>query len=106
MESGKGRGQQVRDGCSLVSDTAGANSVVRKGSGASLCPSSRRRFHTHCETTCQHSCPQAEWLHQQSGSISRSSSESAGSKAPRCRYSSTTSAAVNACCGSVVKKSS
>ncbi len=35
-------------------------------------------FHTHCETTCQHSCPQAEWLHQRSGSISRSSSESAG----------------------------
>src|SRR5579871_1212878 len=33
------------------------------------------------ETHCQHSCPQAEWLHQRSGSVSLSSSKSAGSKA-------------------------
>ena len=54
-----------------------------------------RRFHTHCETSCQHSCPKEERLHQRSGSCSLSSSARAGSKAPRCRYPSTTSEAVN-----------
>src|SRR5438105_2427268 len=29
-----------------------ANSVVRIGVGSSICPSSRRRFQTHCETIC------------------------------------------------------
>src|SRR6266566_5321917 len=91
---------------SLCGERAGAKTVVRIGVGESRCPNSRRRFHTHCAITCQHSCPQAEWLHQRSGSCSASSSESVGSKAPRCKYSSTTSQAVNACCGRVVKKSS
>src|SRR2546423_10563500 len=30
----------------------GANSVVRSGVDSSICPSSRRRFQTHCETIC------------------------------------------------------
>ena len=46
-----------------------------------------------------------EWLHYRSGSISWSSFESIGSKAPRCRYDSTTSRVVNACWGRFVKKS-
>ena len=44
--------------CSLVvSVMGGANSVVRIGVDSSICPSSRRRFQTHCETICHASCP-------------------------------------------------
>ena len=75
--------QEQTPSCGLGQDEAGAPVRV-SGSG------------THWAISCQHSCPQAEWLHQRSGSISWSSSESVGSKAPRCKYSSTTSRAVNA----------
>jgi hypothetical protein len=46
--------------CSLGAGRAGANSVVRTGSGASWCPNSNRRFQVHWATICQASCPQAE----------------------------------------------
>ena len=92
--------------CELPDGRAGANSVVRTGIGSNWCPSSSRIFQTHWLMICQASCPQAAWLHQRSGSCSLSSSANAGSKAPRCKYSSTTSQAVNARCGRVVKKSS
>src|SRR2546421_7673274 len=36
----------------MVSVMGGANSVVRIGVDSSICPSSRRRFQTHCETIC------------------------------------------------------
>ncbi len=71
--------------CSFCGERAGANSLVRSASGASLCPSSSLRFHVHWATICQASCPQDEWLHQRSGSSSMSSSSRAVSKAPRCR---------------------
>ena len=92
--------------CELPDGRAGANAVVRTGIGSNWCPSSSRILQTHWLMICQASSPQAAWLHQTSGSCSLSSSANAGSKAPRCTYSSTTSQAVNARCGRVVKKSS
>lgn len=79
---GEDGGVGASSGCGGM---AGANSVVRSGSGARICPNSRRTFQVHCEMHCQASCPQAEWLHQRSGSCSWSSSSRAVSNAPRCR---------------------
>lgn len=62
-------------------------------SGASWWPHASRIFQVHWLMMCQASCPQAEWLHQRSGSCSMSSSSSAVSQAPRCRERDTTSEA-------------
>lgn len=91
--------------CSCCHDRR-ANSVVRNGSRAIRCPTSRRRFQVHRATICQASCPQSEWRYHRSGSRSWSSSSRAVSKDPRCRESETTSEAVKALWGRWVQKRS
>lgn len=85
---------------------AGAHAVGRTGSGRRCWPMSHRRFPIHGPRICPHAWPQAAWRHQRSGSCSRSSSASACSTRPRCRSSASTSAAVKAGCGRVVKNRS
>ena len=101
-------GASLVDAGPLVSagSLAEAKAVVRSGVGEQFCPSSKRRFQTHCEMICQHSCPQGVCEHHRSGSCSRSSSAHTVSKDPRCRYRSSRSLAVTAGASTVLIKSS
>src|SRR5258708_7645994 len=83
-----------------------ANSVVRRSDEESFCPSSRRRFHTHCARIWQNSWPHGVWEYHRSAFCSTSSSASTVSNDPRCRYRSSTSEQVNAGAGRVLINSS
>src|SRR5436305_3880559 len=72
-----------------------ANSVVRSSEEESVCPSSRRRFQTHCARIWQNSWPHGVWEYHRSAFCSTSSSASTVSNDPRCRYRSSTPEEVN-----------
>ena len=81
-------------------ERAGANSVVRTGVGCKLMPQFQAQVPDPLRDQLPGTpVPRPSDCTSDRGHVPDLHRQSAGSKAPRCRYSSTTSEAVNACCG-------